>query len=268
MTSEFDDLRYCTQWLARERLGGDADKLLSQAGDDDEKLFSLYRALVNVREPNPVPPEWLGAQDRMLQGRIAADGVTDAEALPRTAIDQRISLWRGDITRIRVDAIVNAANSQMLGCWVPGHHCIDNAIHSFAGVQLRAECARIMAAQGHEEPTGQAKVTAAYNLPARYVIHTVGPIAQGHPTARDRALLARCYQSCLDAAAAKGCTSIAFCCISTGIFGFPQVEAAQIAVRTVRGWLDAREATNNAPMHVVFDVFGETDEKIYRSVLR
>lgn len=268
MTTEVDDLKYCTRWLAQERLdAGDAEKLLAQAGDDPEDLFTLYRALVNVREPDPVPAEWLAAQDRMLQARIAAAGVTDAAALPRTAVDQRISLWRGDITRIRVDAIVNAANSQMLGCWVPGHHCIDNAIHSFAGVQLRAEYARVMAAQGHEEPTGQAKVTAAYNLPASYVIHTVGPIVQGRLTARDRALLARCYQSCLDAAAAQACTSIAFCCISTGIFGFPQREAAQIAARTVRAWLDAFEAAGEPPMHVIFDVFGEKDERIYRSVL-
>lgn len=275
------DLEYCTRWLAEERVGArDAEGLLAQATSDDE-LFSLYRALANTREPDPVPDEWLTAQDRMLRARIASAGVTDARDLPRTAADQRISLWRGDITRLRVDAIVNAANSQMLGCWVPGHHCIDNAIHTFAGVQLRAKCARIMAAQGHEEPTAQAKITPAYNLPARYVIHTVGPIAQGRPTARHRMELARCYRACLEAAVGAGCTSIAFCCISTGVFGFPQEEAAQIAVRTVSEWLDEHVATGVAiptvaavtpaagagPTHVVFNVFTPRDEAIYRDLL-
>lgn len=258
------DLPYCVRWLAEERFGADqADQVMAQAGNDEDQLFSLYRALVNVREPDPVPTEWLAAQDRMLRARIAAAGVTKSDTLPRSATDPRLSLWRGDITRLRTDAIVNAANSQMLGCWVPGHHCIDNAIHTFAGVQLRAECARVMAAQGHEEPTGQAKVTPGYNLPARHVIHTVGPIAQGRPTARHKMELARCYRACLDAAEAAGCRSLAFCCISTGIFGFPQREAAAIAVRTTREWLDVHDSD----MHIIFDVFGDEDERIYHALL-
>jgi O-acetyl-ADP-ribose deacetylase (regulator of RNase III) len=184
------------------------------------------------------------------------------EAEPSPA-DGRLRLWRGDITTLAADAIVNAANSQMLGCWVPGHHCIDNAIHTFAGVQLRLACALLMQAQGHEEPTGQAKVTDAYNLPTKRIIHTVGPIANGLPTARHRAELASCYRSCLDAAAAEGLHSLAFCCISTGIFGFPQEEAAGIAVRTVRAWLD--EAATD--LVVVFNVFGAKDELLYRGLL-
>lgn len=264
MPAEFDNLTYCVRWLAEERFGADeAGRLVAQTGGSGDQLFSLYRALVNVREPDPVPAEWLSAQDRMLQARIAAAGVTRADDLPRSAVDPRLTLWRGDITRIEADAIVNAANYQMLGCWVPGHHCIDNAIHTFAGVQLRAECARTMAAQGHEEPTGQAKVTGGYNLPAARVIHTVGPIAQGRPTVRHRMELARCYRSCLDAAASNGCQSLVFCCISTGIFGFPQGEAAPIAVRAVREWLDAQESD----MHVIFDVFGDEDERIYHALL-
>jgi O-acetyl-ADP-ribose deacetylase (regulator of RNase III) len=186
--------------------------------------------------------------------------VGEASASPG---DARLRLWRGDITTFAADAIVNAANSQMLGCWAPGHHCIDNAIHTYAGVQLRLACADLMAAQGHEEPTGQAKVTDAYNLPARRIIHTVGPIARGMPTALHRAQLASCYRNCLDAAAAESLGSVAFCCVSTGVFGFPQREAAQIAVQTVQRWLDLRDSN----IVVVFNVFGDVDEAIYRELL-
>ena len=167
------------------------------------------------------------------------------------------------ITTLAVDAIVNAANSQLLGCWVPGHHCFDNAIHTFAGAQLRAECARLMDAQGHEEPTGAAKITPAFNLPARHVIHTVGPIANGYPADSHREQLASCYRSCLDLAAKYSLRSIAFCCISTGIFGFPQEEAAGIAIRTVREWLEERETD----IDIVFNVFDDRDEALYRKIL-
>jgi O-acetyl-ADP-ribose deacetylase (regulator of RNase III) len=190
-------------------------------------------------------------------------GITDASSLPRVPLDGHISLWRGNITTLRVDAIVNAANSQMLGCWVPGHYCIDNAIHAFAGVQLRLECAKLMEEQGHPEPTGMAKVIDAFNLPALYIIHTVGPIADGSPTELDKQLLANCYESCLEAAEKSGCESIAFCCISTGVFGFPQEAAAMIAIDTVRCWLDKRGSN----MHVIFNVFKPEDERIYHEFL-
>ena len=228
-----------------------------------DELFSAFRALVNTRPPIPADSGWLAMQDELLRGMIADTGVTHVEDIPPVAADPRLRLWRGDITTLAADAIVNAANSQMLGCWAPGHHCIDNAIHSFAGVQLRAECARIMEAQGHEEPAGTAKITDAYNLPASHVIHTVGPIANGHPTDLHREQLASCYSSCLDLAASEGLRSIAFCCISTGIFGFPQEEAAGIAVQTVRRWLDE----NDLDMTVVFNVFSGDDEAIYRKLL-
>lgn len=259
-----EDLRFLDRCLIEERFGPEAPELGQLDGCTDEgQLFKLFRDLVNTRPPAPASPGFLEAQDRMLRESIARKGVVDADELPPVPLDPRLSLWRGDITALRVDAIVNAANSQMLGCWVPGHYCIDNAIHTFAGVQLRAACERLMVAQGHEEPTGQAKVTEAYNLPARLVIHTVGPIANGHPTQRDRELLAQSYRSCLDAAAAQGCRSIAFCCISTGVFGFPQQQAAPIAVATVLEWLDAHDSA----MHVVFDVFSEEDERIYHELL-
>ena len=232
-------------------------------GADVDELWATFRALVNTRPPWPAAPEWLAMQDELLKGMIAEAGVAalaDAQASPA---DARLSLWRGDITTLAVDAIVNAANSQMLGCWAPGHHCIDNAIHTFAGVQLRLECARIMQEQGHEEPTGTAKITPAYNLPSAHVIHTVGPIANGHPADLHREQLAACYTSCLRLAAASGLRSIAFCCISTGVFGFPQAEAAEIAVRAVRAWLDE----TGSDIAVVFNVFGATDEDIYRRLL-
>lgn len=229
-----------------------------------KELFSDFRALVNTREPLPASDVLLAAQDELLQSMIADTGVMYVEDISPCTSDPRLRLWRGDITTIAADAIVNAANSQMLGCWVPGHHCIDNAIHTFAGVQLRIACAELMSAQGHEEETGLAKVTPAFNLPARHVIHTVGPIAQGHPTARHRLQLAECYRSCLDAASGLDLHSIAFCCISTGIFGFPQQEAAQIAARTVKEWLNAHD---DAGITVVFNVFGEKDEVIYSQLL-
>lgn len=230
-------------------------------GVDDPRL--QFRALVNTRPPWPASDEFLAAQDELLQGVIAEAGVHDIGEADVSPADERLRLWRGDITTLAADAIVNAANSQMLGCWAPLHYCIDNAIHTFAGVQLRIECARLMQAQGHDEPTGQAKVTPAYNLPAKQVIHTVGPIANGNPTDLHRKQLASCYTSCLDAAATAGLRSIAFCCISTGVFGFPQREAAAIAVRTVRSWLDE----HSKDMTVVFNVFGEKDERIYRELL-
>ena len=243
--------------LAQER-GLDAGRLLAEYDP-----WPAFRALVNTREPAPASEELLGLQDELLQGMLQERGVHQVGEAVASPVDERLHLWRGDITTLAADAIVNAANSQMLGCWVPGHHCIDNTIHTFAGIQLRLACAELMAAQGHEEPTGQAKVTDAFNLPAKRVIHTVGPIANGCPTARHRAKLASCYRSCLDAAAAEGLSSIAFCCISTGIFGFPQREAARIAVRTVRDWL----VSHDSDMTVVFNVFGDADEHIYRELL-
>lgn len=259
-----EDLAYCVRYLAAERFGAKkARETASSLEGDEQALFEAYRALVNVREPAPAADEFLAAQDHMLQVRIAKMGIVDAGALPRTPLDGRLSLWRGVITTLAADVIVNAANSRMLGCWVPGHHCIDNAIHTYAGIQLRAECARIMQAQGHPEPTGLAKMTGAYNLPAKRVAHTVGPIADGSPSDEDRALPASCYANCLDATQKAGAESIAFCCIGTGVFGFPQEEATQIAVRTVREWLDG----NEPGIHVVFDVFLESDERIYRDIL-
>ena len=178
----------------------------------EQKRF--LRALMNVRPPQPITPEFLQIQDEYLQTEIASKGITELESLHEVRKD--IYLWKGDITTLRVDAIVNAANSGMTGCYYPCHGCIDNAIHSFAGVQLRLECAEMMKRQGHDEPTGSAKITKAYNLPCDYVIHTVGPIVGYQPTLRDREMLISCYRSCMELARQNHLQSIAFCCISTG----------------------------------------------------
>lgn len=238
--------------------------------EDTDLLWSVFRGMVNMRPPAPASQSWLAAQDELLSALIAEAGVVTVEETAASPADPRLRLWKGDITRLRVDAIVNAANSSLLGCWRPGHHCIDNAIHTFAGVQLRAECARIMEAQGHEEPTGSAQITLAYNLPSRHVIHTVGPITNGTADEEDRALLASSYRSCLDLAAEHGLNSIAFCSISTGVFAFPKKEAAQIAVATAREWLDAHEerpGSRETAMTVLFTVFSDADQEIYSSLL-
>lgn len=239
---------------------------LVEVPPDAEGRRLLLRALFNVRMPEPVSDAFLQVQDAYLAGRREEKGVTRlSELSPVSAAEPDLYLWRGDITTLATDAIVNAANSQMLGCFQPNHGCIDNAIHTYAGVQLRLECARLMRAQGHDEPTGAAKVTPAYNLPSRWVVHTVGPIVQGaHPTAQNRYALASCYTSCLAAARDVGARSIAFCCISTGVFGYPNQEAARVATDTVRSW---KEKTGSG-IKVVFNVFKPVDEHIYLELLR
>ena len=199
----------------------------------------------------------------MLSAEREAKGVVEADSLPATAANPRIALWRGDITRLAVDAIVDADNAALLGCFCPCHGCIDNAIHSAAGLQLRDECNEIMTAQGRPEPVGKAKLTKGYNLPAKFVLHTVGPIVQGRVTQRDRAELASCYRSCLLLAAEKGLRSVAFCCISTGEFHFPNQEAAEIAVKTVTEFL--RQPTSI--QKVILNVFKDLDAQIYRRLL-
>ena len=224
-----DELVWCVQALLEERQNhmqsGDIVQMLPQAENwngmflkhaDADLLWTAFRALVNTRMPWEASSEFLEHQDRLLQELIARDGITSVDGTTPSPFNSHLRLWRGDITRIATDAIVNAANSQMLGCWRPGHHCIDNAIQTFAGVQLRIELSKIMMAQGHEEPTAQAKVTGAYNLPSHSIIHTVGPIANGRPNRTHKKQLRQCYRSCLDAAAAQALHSIAFCCISTG----------------------------------------------------
>ena len=227
---------------------------------DEYNRKRLLRSLFNVRMPKNCSDEFIRVQDEYLRQQTKEKGVTDIDDLQ--PVDGDIYLWQGDITTLKCDAIVNAANSQMLGCFSPCHGCIDNAIHTFAGVQLRAACNELMTAQGYEEPTGQAKITPAYNLPSKYVIHTVGPIVGGHLTEKDCELLKSCYLSCLKLAEENGVKSIAFCCISTGVFGFPKEEAAKIALSTVREY----KAETGSNIKVIFNVFGDSDLRIYQSL--
>lgn len=219
----------------------------------------LLRALFNVRMPQKAEAEFLQIQDAYLQKEIADRGITDYHAL--SPVEEGIYLWQGDITTLQCDGIVNAANSQMLGCFCPNHGCIDNAIHTYAGIQLRSACNQIMKAQGHDEGTGIAKITPAFNLPCKYVLHTVGPIISGRLKKRDCELLQSCYSACLKLAEKNNLKSLAFCCISTGEFRFPNNVAAEIAVETVQ------EFKKHSEIEVIFNVFKKEDDAIYRKLL-
>ena len=222
----------------------------------------LLRGLMNIRAPQRIGADFLKTQDAYLQGETAAKGITDVTDL--TPIQPGLYLWQGDITTLKCDAIVNAANSGMTGCYIPNHRCIDNAIHTFAGVELRLACAEMMERQGYPEPTGQAKITPAFNLPCRYVLHTVGPIINERVTKEDEELLASCYRSCLALAAENNLESVAFCCISTGEFHFPNELAAEIAVQTVKEFLKKLTSVKK----VIFNVFKDLDKTIYEKQLR
>ena len=228
---------------------------------DSERQRILLRGLMNVRNPHPVSPEFLETQDTYLWEETAKKGITDIRDLP--PMQPGLYLWQGDITTLKCDAIVNAANSGLTGCYIPNHRCIDNAIHTYAGVELRLACEAIIRAQGHPEPTGRAKITPAFNLPCKYVLHTVGPIIGSQVTDRDKALLASCYRSCLELAAMYDLESVAFCCISTGEFHFPKDLAAKIAVGTVKEFLKQQTSVKK----VIFNVFKDLDKQIYRRLL-
>jgi len=234
------------------------DIAMPEGAEEQERLL---RSLMNMRLPAPVTAEFEKTQDEYLSERAREKGIVRISDMEQ--VKPGLYLWQGDITRLAVGAIVNAANSGMTGCYQPCHKCIDNCIHTFAGVQLRLACDEIMRRQGCEEPTGCAKLTPAFNLPCDYVIHTVGPIVDGPLTAKHEELLASCYRSCLEIADKNGIKSIAFCCISTGVFRFPNQRAAEIAVRTVQGY---RESTGS-DIQVVFNVFGDKDREIYTKLL-
>ena len=229
--------------------------------NDKTEQKKLLRALFNVRLPLPTGEEFLRVQDEYLQGETAAKGITDVADL--TPVQPGLYLRQGDITTLKCDAIVNAANSGMTGCYIPNHRCIDNAIHTFAGVELRLACEERMEQQGYPEPTGQAKITPAFNLPCRYVLHTVGPIISGRVTKEDKELLASCYRSCLELAAENDLESVAFCCVSTGEFHFPNEQAAEIAVETVKQFMNRKTSVKK----VIFNVFKDLDKAIYEKLL-
>lgn len=228
---------------------------------DTEQQKQLLRALMNVRAPQQIGTEFWRIQDEYLKYEIAAKGITDVAEL--TPVQQGIYLWQGDITTLKCDAVVNAANSGMTGCYIPNHRCIDNAIHTFAGMQLRLICENLMEQQGYPEPAGGAKITPAFNLPSRYVLHTVGPVISGKVKKHERELLASCYRSCLELAAENKLESVAFCCISTGEFHFPNELAAEIAVQSVKDFFRLQTGVKK----VIFNVFKDLDKNIYQKLL-
>ncbi len=240
-----------------------------QVGSGGEEKRRVLRSLMNIRLPRELDDETLRVQDEYLRERAGEKGVVAVGDIPVT-VDPRISIWQGDITRLDTDAIVNAANSRMLGCFVPMHTCIDNCIHTFAGVQLRAECARQMGilrakyGRSYEQPTAVPMLTDAYNLPAKKVVHIVGPIVEGQLTKALEKDLADCYANTLDLCAENGLKTVAFCCISTGVFHFPNDRAAEIAVRTVRDWLDDHDGQIE---RVIFNVFKDEDRRLYEKEL-
>jgi len=250
-------------YLIKELLAESSDYSFVKIPCEAEAQKKLLRSLMNIRMPKPVSDAFLRVQDEYLTSENRLCGIVDAACLAPAAIDSRISLWQGDITTLKADAIVNAANSSLLGCFIPLHSCIDNIIHSKSGIQLRLLCSRIINEQGHEEPVGTAKITPGFNLCCKYILHTVGPMVKGTLTDVDCSLLASCYRSCLSLACEYGCKTVAFCCISTGIFRFPNDKAAQIAVSTVKSFLE----TNTSIQKVVFNVFNNNDLSVYKGLL-
>jgi O-acetyl-ADP-ribose deacetylase (regulator of RNase III) len=227
----------------------------------------LIRDLLTIRHPAPVPPRVQACLDELLAGQARARGSVSASeilAAPgrRSIAGTPLRVWQGDITRLAVDAIVNAANAELLGCFRPRHACIDNAIHAAAGPRLRADCARIIEIQGHPEKSGEAKITRAYHLPSRFVLHTVGPIvAGGHVQPEHERTLAAAYVSCLELARTiPTVRTLAFCAISTGVFGYPKDRAAEVALRTVWAWLGERPKAFD---QVAFCVFSDADRDAY-----
>jgi O-acetyl-ADP-ribose deacetylase (regulator of RNase III) len=250
--------RYLIEELLREQPRYRKQITISKNEDEQKQLL---RSLMNIRWAAPISEEFEKIQDEYLKEVNTARGIVTLDSLQEVQKD--IYIWQGDITRLKVGAIVNAANSGMTGCYQPCHNCIDNCIHTYAGIQLRNYCRKLMEEQGHEEPTGQAKITPAFNLPCDYVIHTVGPIVQGALSQEHERLLASCYQSCLQVADAHQLESIAFCCISTGVFMFPNEKAAQIAVETVQNY----KAETGSDIQIIFNVFKDIDKSLYENIL-
>ena len=244
------------KFLLRER------GMIAAFSASPERKRALVRGYMNERPAHPIPADIITVQDRLFWTESVEKGIVDAASFRYD--EHGLALWEGDITRLGIDGIVNAANSGMLGCFLPNHNCIDNVIHSAAGMQLRDDCAKIIADQGRGEETGDCKLTRAFNLPSRYVLHTVGPMIRREVGEAERAQLRSCYYSCLDVAERAGLGAVAFCCISTGVFNFPRAEAAEIAVGAVLKW---KMRHKESGLRVVFNTFLEEDTAIYRNIL-
>lgn len=256
--NQLERLDYLINYLFKEQ---EAYQSFSMPQDLADKK-QILRAFMNIRPPMPISQEFITIQDKYLQTELASQKITTIEQLK--PLQKGIYLWQGDITKLQVDAIVNAGNRALLGCFIPCHNCIDNAIHSFAGVQLRLACQCIMEQQNGLEPVGKAKITKGYNLPAKYVVHTVGPVVNGQLLQEDCDMLKSCYLTCLKLAQQHHLKSVAFCCISTGEFHFPNEIAGQIAINTVIDYL----RQTDSKMEVIFNVFKDKDFKIYQRLLQ
>lgn len=252
-------LVYLLEYLIREN----ADYEGLSLPDEIDKRRTMLRALMNVRLPTPISEDFLKIQGEYLQEEQRKTTIIDANLLPSVSWDKRICLWQGDITTLKIDAIVNPANSGMCGCFCALHNCLDNIIHTKSGIELRLYCAEMMKKQGHEEAVGQAKITPGFHLPCQYILHTVGPCVAGRVRREDERLLASCYESCMKLADANRIRSLAFCCISTGVFHFPNEKAAEIAIGTVKRYLQQ----NTGIERVVFNVYKDCDRRIYESLL-
>lgn len=255
MMTQTDRLHFLISYMQQEK------NIEQSVPDSFNERFEVFRGLANERPAVKISREFLDVQDAFLS-EYNAGNVTEFESLK--PVKKQLYIWQGDITALRIEAIVNAANTEMLGCLIPNHNCIDNIIHTKAGAELRLECAELMKKQGRKEAVGRAKITSAYNLPADYVIHTVGPVVQDERVSQMKQdLLAKCYKSCLELARQKEIKTIAFCSISTGVFGYPKEKAAEIAVNTVQEYLEE----TGSEIKVVFNVFSKDDLKIYKNLL-
>lgn len=255
MMSQTDRLHFLISYMQQE------NNTEQSVPDEFEDRFEVFRGLQNERPAVKISREFLDVQDAFLS-EFNADGVTDFKSLE--PVSDQLYIWQGDITTLKIDAIVNAANAEMLGCLIPNHNCIDNIIHTKAGAEMRLECAEIMKKQGRKEAVGRAKITSAYNLPADHVIHTVGPVVQnGKVSQMKQDLLAKCYRSCLELADKNNIRALAFCSISTGVFGYPKEAAAKTAVTAVKQYLQ----DTGSSISVVFNVFDMDDLKIYEKLL-
>ncbi len=261
-------------WLIQSLLDESDEYRDYKIPSNEKEQKDLLRALMNVRWPKPISAEFIKIQDEYLTEENKRIGIVDINTLKPSRIDDRLYLWQGDMATLAVDADTLPANSQLLGCFRALHGCLDNILGSRAGLGLRDACYKYVCSKeeelglshGHyEEPTGQAMITPGFNLPAKYVIHTVGPIVTGPLNSEHKALLASCYNSVLDKADENNLESVALCCISTGVFMFPQDKAADIAVKTVREWLDKHPDTT--VKKIIFNVFKDDDFRLYDSIL-
>lgn len=255
MMTQTDRLHFLISYMQQEN-----NTEQSVPKEFDER-FEVFRGLANERPAVKISREFLDVQDAFLS-KFNTEGVTDFKSLE--PVSEQLYIWQGDITTLKIDAIVNAANAEMLGCLIPNHNCIDNIIHTKAGAELRLECAELMKKQGRKEAVGRAKITSAYNLPANFVIHTVGPVIQnGNVSPMKQGLLAKCYRSCLELADKNNIGALAFCSISTGVFGYPKEAAAATAVTAVKQYLE----DTGSSINIVFNVFDTDDLKIYKNLL-